>query len=564
MSTNNVHGLALKIRSSTESETFDLGGLSGDTIQSVIQDAFPTPFEDLSQMIRITLVIGAGKQARQKYDASALKVVTSTLTSLGFSEDRGASCSLDCQGLFKVQHDTGKNLKTVVVFPRVVTKGDTNEASSSTNTGESSPSGSLLVKNSMEDKVARSTLTVFQNMISSKCSTWSQKKALLQVIDDVVLQQVYDCDELLMTGKPLSDAQQAFYNSTRELSDKRDYISKELQAHVDRGDLTQGELDHLKSQLESRITSAQQEGGSKNVPEKLQERRQKLNAINPKELPKLQHHAALGKLWKQLAPLHHISEHSNQLRSLQETQLLGQKVDLLEQIETLEQASRGWLEEDDTFEARRQACRKTFQLQFGISGNSSGSKKKTSSGGGATVSASTKVKVPVNKWVTPTIGINKQSAQAKKKARLRKGDVFGAMMVTSDESDDDNDENVGDDDSEDAESQVDIHRSNTLPMSDATTKKDQSPSVAAKAASDNSENKKKKKKKKGRSNYDLDDLSPPAGTASQSNDESSPSSALATVQMIFQDYLIPFLLAILTWIVGTLFGKNKSNKSKKN
>lgn len=101
-----LHGLALKIRSCTESETFDLGGLSAETIQSVVQDAFQEPLEGLpsNKMIRITLVIGAGKQARQKYDASALRVVTVELHSLGFIEDKGASCILECQGLYKIQH----------------------------------------------------------------------------------------------------------------------------------------------------------------------------------------------------------------------------------------------------------------------------------------------------------------------------------------------------------------------------------------------------------------------------------------------------------------------------
>jgi hypothetical protein len=69
------HGLAGSIRSSTESETFDLGGLSASTITTVIQHAFHDPFpplDDETEMIRITLVVGAGKQDRQKYDLQAL------------------------------------------------------------------------------------------------------------------------------------------------------------------------------------------------------------------------------------------------------------------------------------------------------------------------------------------------------------------------------------------------------------------------------------------------------------------------------------------------------------
>jgi len=58
------------IRGATESETFDLGGQTTTTIEKLIRDAFEEPFA-LTEMIRITFVTGAGKQARAKYDADA-------------------------------------------------------------------------------------------------------------------------------------------------------------------------------------------------------------------------------------------------------------------------------------------------------------------------------------------------------------------------------------------------------------------------------------------------------------------------------------------------------------
>ena len=95
-------------------------------------------------MIRITLVVGAGKLGRQKYDPSALRTVTATLQSVGFVEDRGASCVSDCAGLFKFQHDTGKNLKTVVVFPKLPAekkKGGDGPAQASSGLGSLKPFG---------------------------------------------------------------------------------------------------------------------------------------------------------------------------------------------------------------------------------------------------------------------------------------------------------------------------------------------------------------------------------------------------------------------------------------
>ena len=71
-------------------------------------------------MIRITFVVGGGKLSRQKYDEKAMQTVTLALRELSFVEDRGASCVNECGGCYKTQHDTAKNVFTVVVFPRLV------------------------------------------------------------------------------------------------------------------------------------------------------------------------------------------------------------------------------------------------------------------------------------------------------------------------------------------------------------------------------------------------------------------------------------------------------------
>ena len=580
---NPVHGLAATIRSSTESETFDLGGLSSTTIEGVIRDAFQEPLDAAgSEMIRITLVVGAGKQARQKYDAGALKSVTSALQSSGFAEDRGASCVLECAGLYKLQHDTGKNLKTVVVFPRLRME-KTSGASASDDTGalEESEDDALLTQDSLESKLAVSTLSVFTNMVQSKCPTWSQKKALLQLMDDTILTKMNECDDLLMNGKRLSVAQQSFYDSCREFTDKRQYLQAQLIAHIDRGDLTLSELTHLIEGNDQKLQELKQQGKSTT---KAQERHEKLQQITPVEPAKLKHHAALGKLWKQLAPLHHLDETSGRLLSVQETQLLGKKMELMEQIDELEQASRGWLEDDEVFQARVQASRRQFQSQFGIGSN----KKKTAitskntksssggcGGGGATISSQTKVRVPVSKWVTPTTTESKQQmAQAKKKARLEKGDVFGAMMATddSDEDDDDHDNNNNEEETDADDEPEPVHTNNMLaPKTPGTD-----------GGAKSSKNKKKNKKKKGGSTSDKNgdkssgiDASPviarssgSGGTSSRKSKnkidptngsdsvQASTSRSLASVALsIVQDYLLPLLLAFVSWFIGLLFGK---------
>ena len=113
--------LANKVAASTESEMFDLGGSVESQMAAFVAQAFGEPLSLPSDvpMIRLSFVIGAGKLDRGKYDASLGKWFTAALVGTGFKNDSSASCVADSAGCFKFQHDTGKNLKLVHVFPNV-------------------------------------------------------------------------------------------------------------------------------------------------------------------------------------------------------------------------------------------------------------------------------------------------------------------------------------------------------------------------------------------------------------------------------------------------------------
>lgn len=564
-----VHGLAGTIRSSTESETFDLGGLSGSSIESVISHAFDQPFP---KMIRVTLVVGAGKQARQKYDAQALKVVTSKLQSLGFVEDRGASCVPECAGMYKLQHDTGKNLKTVVVFPKlqlqtVIDPTRTDIVSNAQTTSSATNGESLLVHGSLESKIAVVSFNVFSNMVQSQCPTWSQKKALLNLIDDSILSKVNECDRLLVTGQLLSPAQQSFYDSCREITDKRDYLHEQLQAHVDRGDLTKVELDHLKHLNDQKMDELQKAGQS---TLKAQERHDKLHSIQPVDPPKLKHHAELGKLWKQLAPLQHLDETSNRLLSVQDTKLMGKKLELLQQIQDLENASRGWLEDDHDFEARVQTSRRLFQAQFGVKNNKNNSINKSTAGASIsgkattgsttpTISSNTKAKVPVSKWVTPVE--TKLSVKAKKKAKLQKGDVFGAMMVTAEDSESEQEE------SEDEQQQITAETTVAPTGNEIGSSPNNRPAATSGTSSKKKKNKKKSTGDKLLTGTDaLLSVNTKSSASKKEEDQQQqtmPWALISLIQTIVVSYLLPLLLAIVQFLIVLLFGKSKDKKNKK-
>ena len=75
-------------------------------------------------MISFKFIVGGGKLVRSKYSEEMPKWVNSALRSVGFESDNSAAETLDSQGTFKQQHDTGKNLIYIIVFPKVTWTGE--------------------------------------------------------------------------------------------------------------------------------------------------------------------------------------------------------------------------------------------------------------------------------------------------------------------------------------------------------------------------------------------------------------------------------------------------------
>lgn len=239
-----VSGLAASIRSALESTTFDLAGHDITSIQSITIDAFSTPFPPLNQMIRITFIVGAGKLSRQKYDAKAMQILTSSLRELDYVEDRGAGCSFDCAGCFKTQHDTGKNLFTVVVFPKIKDSSSNSAGANhdaNNNYGEEEP---LLPANSPGYKIAVCSISTFQTLLSTQCPTYAQKRKCMECIEGLI-ELLQSIENKLMGGHPLDSAEQSLYDEMGELKEKMAYTQKEAARHVDEGMLTLQEKEML-------------------------------------------------------------------------------------------------------------------------------------------------------------------------------------------------------------------------------------------------------------------------------------------------------------------------------
>ena len=333
----NASGLALSIRQAEESETFDLGGQNVSTIKNTIQSAFADPLP-LREMIRITFVTGAGKQARQKYDEGAARAVTSTLTELGFSEDRAASCVVECAGTYKLQHDTGKNLKTVVVFPKIQPPNDDDDEAGGSK-------ATLVPPDCPAGQIARSSPAVFKNMLKAKCPSWSQKKGCSAALEHLK----YMVDELdckLMQGQPLTDAEQDFYDTTTGLDEKLALCKEAIHDQVENGNVTKFEKEILLQQNAERLATLTEEMNTakgqkleklKTMKSKATQRKEMLKDIEPQAPHKLKHAIEIARLWKEVVPMLQLEEKcKGRLLSVKETQTMARKDEIMAEIEEYE------------------------------------------------------------------------------------------------------------------------------------------------------------------------------------------------------------------------------------
>lgn len=296
-------------------------------------------------MIRLTFIVGAGKLGRARYDDNAAKTVTSTLREIGFVEDRGASAVEECAGSFKLQHDTGKNLKTVVVFPKL--QPSNNEEGDSTTT-KMKP---IIEEGSIEHKIAFASTNIFEKMVSSRCPSWSELKGCIAVINGIKDRSIA-LDTKLVQGQPLNDAEQAFYDSVSvtSLDAKLSYARDLMHSMVEDEKITEREKQQILDQVGDRIQSlqkdlkeAQEKKNSKkekNIEaalEKAKARKAKIQGCTPCNPVPLKNEPEIAKLRKEMVPLLAMEEAAKgRLLTLKESQAIGRKDEILEEIEELE------------------------------------------------------------------------------------------------------------------------------------------------------------------------------------------------------------------------------------
>lgn len=370
---------ARSIVAGPETETFDLAGYSTMQAQELVQGAFTSQLK-ITEQIRITFVVGAGKGGRSKYPPGLTKALTLALERSGYEMDTGACAVASCQKKFKHQHDTGKNLMYIHVFPEISTKKD--EAAEDSEDEEEEETAEDVVLDAEEDH--------FKGLLKNELRSWLQKRRVLAVLQQ--RQGDLELIELKMTTrKRVTEKETQIYcDADRELLASKIKLTQAAMKHqVTSGHITayakrvllDTVIDKLAELDVSLGTATEGAEGSASLPPKppakgaarlqkkraaLRRRQDMLEQINPKATMPLRHAAEMRAMWRRVVALEsNPSAPMNQLAALPQ---------LKRQFGAMAAASKLPFEGDEEWAAR------VIALKQGV-GRPSGRRKGKARGG---------------------------------------------------------------------------------------------------------------------------------------------------------------------------------------
>lgn len=289
--------------------------------------------------------------------------------------------------------------------------------------------------------IALSPIAMFSNLVKNRFHSWSQKKGCNAAIADIQ-KLISEVEARLLEGIVLDDNEQALYDtvSIDDLKEKHNIVKEAMQKQVEvDGNITAEEQKQLVAQVLDRLETidadleaAKEQKKPKKVEKltgvkaKVEQRKAMLTKISPKAPAPLKYQSEILELLTELVPLNKLEESTKgRLLSLKETKTLARKGEILEELSELENDSRGWFEDDASFDVRVKRSQKSGKQQAGKAASSKKSTKKS------TTSSST------SSWTTSSSSMSRPKAKsygvaAKKKKSTSAGGVFGAMMMDSD------------------------------------------------------------------------------------------------------------------------------------
>eukprot|EP01038_Epipyxis_sp_PR26KG_P006451 gene6451-8873_t len=406
-STETLSGLAGEIRTSFSSEQFDLNGYNEIRAKDLIITSFTNPLTAPNEMVKFTFVVGGGKLVRSRYSEDLPKWLVGALRDIGYTEDRSAAETFDSQGTFKQQHDTGQNLKYLIVYPRIACANTVKGGKD----GGDINSTPIIDQSSPEYLVTACEIATFKEIVSSKVISYKQKKGLLRILQSSS-DEFKKIEEKLISGALLTSYEQQIYDSNSgNDAEKISWLQSEVKAMVDNGQLTEAEKSDLVRTLTVNLTNLSVEieaAVAENKPKKVENLNQKKSQMIDRlkkieQLSPIQHRLRFGdeiqKLRMKLFPLLALEEGGRSMSlTLADLKTLEGKAEIEEEIKAYEQSSRGWFEEESDFialcayEEKQAKTKYTTKLKA-----HQGTKKSSSSGSSGS-------KAPVKGTYVPIVG----------------------------------------------------------------------------------------------------------------------------------------------------------------
>ena len=245
------------------------------------------------------------------------------------------------------------------VFPRV------NTTSSSPEDGGAA-AGEAAGK--PEVVVLTCSLEALQKQVPRRVATFTQKQALLKHLKGAAA-TVAACEAKLAKLETPTAEEQATFDTAAGLGEKMEWVTQQMEAHIEGGQLSKTEQEGLLAQLNTKLSEADAAIAAATAEGKTA-RAEKLAAARAVLVAKRDAAAAvkpvahavkyekeLRQLRTQLAELEKI-EAARGLQSLETIKKLREKPGIEQQLADIYTANRGWFEDTEAFEKRMKAAGK--------------------------------------------------------------------------------------------------------------------------------------------------------------------------------------------------------------
>lgn len=406
-----MSNLASKIRSCSESDQFDLANYTESRVNELVTASFTEPFKgSYPVMISFKFIVGGGKLVRSKYDDALPKWMTQSLKNIGFTDDSSAAETFDSQAKFKFQHDTGQNLKFIIVFPKFDIIQTKQQATSQST-----------LSNTPDDLIRSADVSLFQEMVQSKTFTWKSRKHVVELLK--VMQTAYlALEQKMIQGETLTEQEKTSYETTNDAFDlKIQFMQDLIKLQIENKIISDTEKTEILKQLESNISSTTDSQKLAN----LTKRKEMISSIVPKDY-KLVNHVDIIKLHVKILELNALEDKRRQgILTITELATLEKKPEYVSDIHHLEQQSRGWYLEDADFEAMCKSAELEAAKVFKTRSKKPNPQSKSTSKSSSSASSSSVFQFSKNSVKSALIG---QKTAAKK---------TGFSAAFGDDSDDD-------------------------------------------------------------------------------------------------------------------------------